>query len=146
MKKKRRQQIYDMFDGHCAYCGRKIDYKDMQVDHVKPLYRGWKEAPNRGEDVLENLFPSCRRCNFRKGTFTIEQFRAELKRQCAGIMERSFQVKQSLDYGLLEYHDIPIVFYFEKRQLADIAANQKDIPPEFKKLVNENFWELASTE
>ena len=135
-----------MFDGHCAYCGRKIDYKDMQVDHVKPLYRGWNEAPNRGEDVPENLLPSCRRCNFRKGTMTIEQFREELKKQCERVMERSFQVKQSLDYGLLEYHDIPIVFYFEKRQLADIATNQKDVPPEFRELVNENFWELASTE
>lgn len=40
--------------------------------------------------------------------------REELKLQCKRVMERRFQVKQSLDYGLLEYHDIPIVFYFEK--------------------------------
>lgn len=146
MKKEQRQQVYDMFDGHCAYCGRKIDYKDMQVDHIKPLYRGWEsvERIDKGEDVIENCFPSCRRCNFRKGTMTVEQFREELKRQCKGIMERSFQVKQSLDYGLLEYHDIPIIFHFEKCELADIAANQKDIPSEFAEIVNDNFWDLTN--
>lgn len=32
--KKIREQIYQKYDGHCAYCGCKLEYKDMQVDHV----------------------------------------------------------------------------------------------------------------
>lgn len=129
MNKKRRQQIYDMFDGHCAYCGRKIDYKDMQVDHVKPIYRGcdYIDSTDKGEDVIENCLPSCRRCNFRKGTLTLEQFRDELKLQCKRIMERNFQVKQSLDYGLLEYNDIPIRFYFERTPKIRIRLTEDDL-------------------
>ena len=110
-----RQQVFDKYSGHCAYCGRAIDIKDMQIDHINPLWRGHYDShPNQGNNDLINLNPSCRRCNFRKSTMTIEQFRAELKEQCKRIMERNFQVKQSMDYNLLEYHDKPIVFYFEK--------------------------------
>lgn len=29
-----RKQVYEKYNGHCAYCGCKLDYKDMQVDHV----------------------------------------------------------------------------------------------------------------
>lgn len=28
-----RQRVYEKYNGRCAYCGRKIEYKDMQVDH-----------------------------------------------------------------------------------------------------------------
>lgn len=34
--KKKREAVYAKYDGHCAYCGRSIDIKDMQVDHFKP--------------------------------------------------------------------------------------------------------------
>lgn len=37
--KKIRQQVYDKCGGHCAYCGKEIAYKDMQVDHVVPKRR-----------------------------------------------------------------------------------------------------------
>ena len=30
--KKIRQQVYDKCGGHCAYCGKEITYKDMQVE------------------------------------------------------------------------------------------------------------------
>lgn len=36
MKKETRLKVYRMYDGHCAYCGRTIEYKDMQVDHIVP--------------------------------------------------------------------------------------------------------------
>ena len=35
MKKEIRENIYNKYNGHCAYCGREIAYKDMQVDHLK---------------------------------------------------------------------------------------------------------------
>lgn len=33
ISKKTREEVYRKYDGHCAYCGREIAYKDMQVDH-----------------------------------------------------------------------------------------------------------------
>lgn len=107
-----------MFDGHCAYCGKSIAFKDMQVDHVQPIFRGCYDkyaVKHRGEDAESNLMPSCRSCNFRKGVMTVEQFRKELKNQCDNIIKRSFQVRQSIDYGLIEIIDKPIVFYFESQ-------------------------------
>ena len=120
MKKKTRQLVYNKFGGRCAYCGKEIAYKDMQVDHKVPLFRNdtdeqlAKAGIKRGTEDLDNLMPSCRRCNFRKGTLTIEQFRKELLKQCEGIIKRSFQVKQSIDYGLLKVSLTPVMFYFEK--------------------------------
>ena len=109
MKKETRVEVYNKYGGHCAYCGKKIEYKDMQVDHIKA-----KKGVERGTDDIENLNPSCRACNFRKGTMSIGQFRKEIVRQCEGIVKRSFQVRQSIDYGLIKVDIHPILFYFEK--------------------------------
>lgn len=105
--KRIRELVYAKCGGHCAYCGREIAYKDMQVDHIKAQYKG-------GTDEAENLLPACRMCNFRKQTLSVEQFRREIKDQCNGLFERSFQARMSLAYGLIERVDKPIVFYFEK--------------------------------
>lgn len=34
-----RHAVYAKYNGHCAYCGCEIDYKDMQVDHIKSKCR-----------------------------------------------------------------------------------------------------------
>ena len=116
LSKQTRLQVYNKYNGHCAYCGKPIEYKDMQVDHKVPLYRGYGTlvGVERGTDDIDNLMPSCRACNFRKGTFSVEQFRNELVRQCEGIIKRSFQVRHSIDYGLLIPNIHEIKFYFEK--------------------------------
>lgn len=33
--KKDRLKIYEKYNGHCAYCGCELNYKDMQVDQLK---------------------------------------------------------------------------------------------------------------
>ena len=40
ISKSKREEVYQKYNGHCAYCGREIAYKDMQVDHFLPL-RAW---------------------------------------------------------------------------------------------------------
>lgn len=61
ISKKIREEVYRKYDGHCAYCGREIAYKDMQVDHFLPL-RAWR-IEDAGTDDISNLMPSCRMCN-----------------------------------------------------------------------------------
>lgn len=115
-----RQLVLAKYGGRCAYCGKMISLKTMQVDHIIPIRRGRTQQQldkydiQKGEDDISNYNPACRSCNFRKGTFSVEQFREQLKKQCVSIIKRSFQVRQSMDYDLLEFHDKPIVFYFEK--------------------------------
>lgn len=69
--KKTRLKVYEMYNGHCAYCGCEIEYKEMQVDHVESLY--W----NGGSDEISNYKPACRMCNFYKSTMGIEDFREQ---------------------------------------------------------------------
>ncbi len=42
--------------GKCYYCGKKVAYKNITMDHVVPLTRG-------GRSTKDNLVPSCKKCN-----------------------------------------------------------------------------------
>ena len=42
LTKDERMAVYEKTNGHCAYCGCELEYKDMQVDHVIPI-NGWSE-------------------------------------------------------------------------------------------------------
>ena len=53
---------------------------------------------------------------------TLEQFRAEIKRQAVGLLSGAakFQVKMSIVYGLIiPQFDKKVVFYFEKVKRKD---------------------------
>ena len=56
MKKSERTKIYYKYDCHCAYCGKEITEKQMQVDHIQP-------EVFQGTDDYYNLNPSCKECN-----------------------------------------------------------------------------------
>ncbi len=45
--------------GQCYYCGMKVQYRDLTMDHLLPLARG-------GRSTKENLVPCCKECNNRK--------------------------------------------------------------------------------
>ena len=59
LSRSEREKVYQKCLGHCAYCGCALDYKDMQVDHVKPLRVS-------GSDEISNMLPTCRSCNHYK--------------------------------------------------------------------------------
>ena len=63
----------------CVYCGRKLLYKDVTVDHLYPVNklmystRIQKQAKRYGVDGandVKNLVCACRSCNSKKGTKT----------------------------------------------------------------------------
>lgn len=37
-----RKRVYEKYGGQCAYCGEPIEYKEMQVDHMEPLAKGYE--------------------------------------------------------------------------------------------------------
>lgn len=45
--------------GKCYYCGKKVAYKDVTMDHILPLARG-------GKSSKDNLVPACKSCNNKK--------------------------------------------------------------------------------
>ena len=116
--KKMREEVYAKYGGRCAYCGERIDLKDMQIDHFVPIARNypdkWLQGP-RGTDDISNLMPSCRACNFRKGMCNIEQFRENLEHGLV-CCNRDFTYRMMVRYGLIEERPHQIVFYFEKEK------------------------------
>ena len=105
LSKNMRSEIYEMYGGHCAYCGREIDIKEMQVDHVQSVYLG-------GEDERSNYRPACRSCNFYKSTMSVDGLREQLG-LIAGRLEKLFIFRLALAYGLIQLTGRPVKFYFE---------------------------------
>lgn len=111
--KKTREAVYAKYDGHCAYCGRPIDIRDMQVDHFRPL-RAW-DAADAGSDDLSNLMPACRMCNHYKRANSLETFRryiAEIPRK----LRENYIYKVGVVYGNVIENEKPIKFYFEEME------------------------------
>nr|DAL73617.1 MAG TPA: RECOMBINATION ENDONUCLEASE VII [Caudoviricetes sp.] len=124
--KKTREAVYAKYDGHCAYCGRSISIRDMQVDHFRPL-RAW-DGGDAGSSDLSNLMPSCRMCNHYKRANSLETFRryiAEIPRK----LRENYIYKIGVVYGNVVENVKPIKFYFEeveeKEQDEDSETNQR---------------------
>lgn len=117
-----RRLVYSKYDGHCAYCGKPIEYKDMQVDHIKPVFHNWSEEDKikllpegcTGNDSLDNLNPSCRACNFYKSTLTTDKLKQELGK-ILGRLDKVFIYRLAKSYGLIEEHPQEIKFYYEQK-------------------------------
>ena len=113
MKKELREKVFDKYDGHCAYCGCKLQMKDMQVDHIGSQYL----TRLKGEKVIETietLNPSCRKCNFYKGTLSIERFRYSLANILQKSVQKPFQFKLALKYDMVSVKEWDKKFYYEK--------------------------------
>ena len=107
MKKIDRKKVFDKYNGHCAYCGRQIEYKDMQVDHITSKRNG-------GTDDISNLNPSCRLCNHYKSAEGLNAWRDWL---LAGVIDRLKKIyifRVALAFGMIEIKGWDKRFYFEK--------------------------------
>ena len=120
ISKKVREAVYDKYQGHCAYCGKKLEYKDMQLDHMIPRQREhFKKYTEEEIECFENYMPSCRRCNHYKRAHSLETFREMIETIPQKLVRDSYIYKVGLDYNLIEEHPHKIEFYFEKHEKSD---------------------------
>ena len=56
MNKNIRMKVYDKYQGHCAYCGKKLTFKEMKIQHDV-------ENVNGGIEKIVNFEPACKYCN-----------------------------------------------------------------------------------
>ena len=106
-----RKKIHEKYSGHCAYCGKEITFKQMQVDHVEPQWTRHKDPTK--VDSETNLMPSCRSCNHYKRSDNLEQFRQKM----LTLHQRAashYIGKVAVDFGILTVKPFDGVFYFEK--------------------------------
>ena len=113
MKKELRKQIYNKYNGHCAYCGKVISYDEMQVDHLIPQRLKEKYGEDKIE-CFENYMPVCRRCNHYKRALNIEAFRDTIEKIPSKLMRDNYTFKVGVDYGFWEPKNRKVEFYFEK--------------------------------
>jgi 5-methylcytosine-specific restriction endonuclease McrA len=56
--RKLREEVFKEYGRACSYCG--LEDSVMTVDHIIPRSKG-------GLDIMENLLPACRKCNYSRG-------------------------------------------------------------------------------
>lgn len=102
MSVSKRETVYNMFGGKCAYCGEGLNPFQFHIDHIKPVCQG-------GKDKIWNYVPACRSCNIRKGGRTPDQWR-----QARAIKSAAEYAEEFGDDGT-EHEDFVegIEFYFE---------------------------------
>ena len=113
--KKIRLLVYEKCNHRCGYCGCEIEYKDMQVDHAKPLRIG-------GEDDISNYMPACRSCNHYKATLDVEGFRKYLSEIHKRLMRDSIPYQVAERFGIVKYVSDDVKFYFE-----ELRGNQNEM-------------------
>ena len=109
--------VYEKCNHRCAYCGCELEYKDMQVDHVKSVFANTDISHTMTEEEMyseKNLLPACRQCNFYKSSGNLESFREALTNTLMRNLQETFQYRLAIKYGLIQEHIEPVQFYFEK--------------------------------
>ncbi len=127
LTKAEREQVFSMFDGHCAYCGCELA-KGWHADHLEPVIRVPSEHlegavlelhPER--NTIENYRPSCAPCNIDKSRMSLERWREWLGVRLASLSKQpGFKLLKA--HGLVAETGAPIVFYFERVALAPDAV------------------------
>ncbi len=126
MKKEIREKVHEKCLGSCGYCGDKIDYKAMQVDHIicqnefvthiKNQYRipdFLKHLSETDVNHIDNLMPTCRFCNNWKGANSLDGFRKEMSEQLKRLNDYSANFRMAKRYNLLIEQPKDIIFHFE---------------------------------
>ena len=98
IQKKIREKVYQKYNGHCAYCGCELEYKDMQVDHIKSVYVHNEYLKDMTTEELND----------------IETFRKRLETTLVRNLQKPFDYRLALKYGMIEENFKPIKFYFEE--------------------------------
>lgn len=114
ISKLKRAAVYDKYEGHCAYCGREITIKQMQVDHRVPKFSFEMRDDIDMPDHITNLEPSCAHCNHYKGGFEIEEFR-RLLMQLHKALSKVHKNRVAQGFGIVTLIPWDGVFYFEKQ-------------------------------
>jgi CRISPR/Cas system Type II protein with McrA/HNH and RuvC-like nuclease domain len=107
-----RRLMYELSNKRCAYCGYRIGFSEVTIDHKIPLSRG-------GPDCMDNMVCSCRPCNELKRDRTVEEFRGLVATMNHDMMQQDQRYRAAIRFGLIrEHRKKKIVFYFETREAA----------------------------
>ena len=100
LSEEEKKVIYNKTFGRCGYCGVEIDISEMEPSLINPIRLG-------GTYDFENILPSCKSCNYRKGTSSLEKFRTQSEKfQSSALRDRIVSLEQTRGKG--------VQFHFER--------------------------------
>lgn len=70
-------------DGICFFCKRKVNAKDLTLDHIVPIIRG-------GKSTKGNVVPACKDCNNKKKYLLPIEWEEYIKTLNSSKTENSF--------------------------------------------------------
>lgn len=82
-----KNKLLEVCNGRCAYCGKKINLFNMQVDLVLPEALG-------GTKTTDNALPACRECREKKGEDSLETFRRRVQVKTGKNIRFYFEIKR----------------------------------------------------
>lgn len=112
-KKEVREAVHQKYGGRCAYCGSKIEYKDMQIDHLIPRRNYGNKYTEEQIECFENYMPSCRTCNHYKRANSLDAFRKMIE-EIPRKLRQNYIYKVGILYSNVIDNTKPIKFYFEQ--------------------------------
>ena len=111
-----REELKQKYDGRCAYCGIELTDK-WHADHFEAVVRDLVTGKpgNPENDVIENLMPACTACNHNKRSMSLEAWRGLLAHyRDVQVIRDCPQIRHLMRFGLVEFIQKPVVFYFER--------------------------------
>lgn len=116
----------------CAYCGRKVPFKDITVDHVFPINKLSYEPSLRkraarmginGANETKNLVAACRSCNSKKGTKT----GVWIYKGFLGRSEKLWKVRKTIRFAIIFAVIIAISYRYYDTQKPNTFASSYQI-------------------
>lgn len=123
LTKRKREEVYDKSVGsdgyhHCWYCGCRLEYGDMQVDHFVPIseevesydYResllrmDEEQAARDAKDDISNLVPACALCNRYKSDSYADDFKKSIIHTAEIVRKRRKPANWDADKIYHRYH------------------------------------------
>lgn len=117
ISKKMREAVYNKYNGHCAYCGRELEPKGWQLDHIIPVQRErFGRYTEEQIECFDNYVSACRTCNHYKRAHSLETFRRYIEEIPKKLTRDNYIYKIGKNYGLIEEYPRKIKFYFEMHE------------------------------
>ena len=120
MNSRTRKTVYEKTNGFCAYCGCELDPFSFHIEHIQPRARG-------GSSRLDNLVPSCKRCNRSKRTKTAFEFRLWIINRHIYALDK---VLDCLRFAWDFVDDKDLIYEIDDR-LAEVSDLCKKLDPKF---------------
>ncbi|OLF36647.1 hypothetical protein BTW00_05450 [Psychrobacter sp. C 20.9] len=130
LSKAQRAELKLKYGGQCSYCGIELTNR-WQADHLEPVereviwYKCEKSRTMKSKsgdmrkpehDHIDNMMPSCVKCNNDKSSMTLDSWRRVIKDRIKTLNTdpKYASYQKAKRYGLVVETDIDVVFHFEK--------------------------------